>query len=191
MYLCVRGIDFDSFYNLYWSLELFGTVIVLFFGVSTVVFRTELGCCCKQKRIKQGYIVPKVRSCYKNSKDIITNCMTVTKYKFLKWLLMFYIVCIFFRTLSPTWLLRDLTIWVKRRIFYKKQEQQTYLSRVHYVPLVFFSFFFWLFGAYYSSFLFSVLCFLFYLSSFCVWYSMSLMSLDYPFLIVHSVFPKG
>ena len=56
---------------------------------------------------------------YKNSRVVITNWLTVTKYPFLKCQWIF----VFFSFLSQTILLPDLTIWVTRPVSNKNQPQ--------------------------------------------------------------------
>jgi len=65
---------------------------------------------------------------YKNSKVIMTNWLTFTKYLFLKWQWIFFPFTYFFSFLSPqsqTRLLPELIIWVTRLISYRKQELLT------------------------------------------------------------------
>ena len=90
-----------------------------------------------------------------------------------------YIWC----TRPPTWLLWNFTLWVTQWMSNKKQELQDYLSRAPRFPSL------TLLGPCCSSVLFSVLCFFFCLS-FYVLCSMLPVSLNYLFLIAHSVFHK-
>ena len=108
-----------------------------------------------------GYVVPKFKSLLQK---FTTNCFTVSKCTFLKflWIYSFSSRCFhrqdFYRT----------GLWRRRWVSYQKQECLSFVNTLFYVVRVLHLFFLF----------FCVLCFCFGLFSFCVWCPMFPVSLD-------------
>ena len=74
--------------------------------------------------------------CYSNYTVVITILLTVTKYLYLKWQWIFF----FLRVVVFPFLynLQDLTIWVIRRVSYKKQELLTLSKHINSPSFIYF-----------------------------------------------------
>jgi hypothetical protein len=105
-----------TFHNSYGSLELVP---------SRLIFWTELSC-WRKSYLNKTALLQGWSHRYKNATVIITIWLTATKYPYLEWKWIFYLLrrCFFPLSLSrslPTWLF----IWLTWRVYFKKQELLT------------------------------------------------------------------